>query len=347
MGRKYEHLRAEERAALMLMRDEGQGVRAIGRRLGRTPSSISRELRRNGTGGFGYDATRAGVLADGRRCRFVRRRKLARDTVLFGVVEHYLREGWSPEQIAGGLKGLYPNETERRVSHETIYQALYVLPRGELRKALLACLRQGRGGRRPRSRGQDRRGQIADAVSVHERPPEIEDRLIPGHWEGDLIKGAYNRSAVGTLVERTSRVVMLVRLDNATAQAALDGFSRMLNGVPAPMRQTLTYDRGKEMSEHKALTERTGMAVYFADPHSPWQRGSNENTNGLLRQYLPKGTDLSVYSQDDLDAIAYKLNTRPRKIHGFRAPLAVFAEFLAKQQAAQYRFHSAGVALGT
>jgi IS30 family transposase len=184
-------------------------------------------------------------------------------------------------------------------------------------------------------------------VSVHERPPEVEDRLIPGHWEGDLIKGAYNRSAVGTLVERTSRVVMLVRLDNATAQAALEGFTRVLNGVPEPMRQTLTYDRGKEMTEHKALTERTGVAVYFADPHSPWQRGSNENTHGLLRQYLPKGTDLSMHSQYDLDAIAYKLNTRPRKIHGFRAPLAVFTELLAKQQAGKYEFQSGGVALGT
>lgn len=204
MGRKYEHLRAEERAALMLMRDERQGVRAIGRRLGRTPSSISRELRRNGSGGHVYDASRAGVLAEGRRCRRGRRRKLARDTGLFGVVEHSLREGWSPERIAGGLKRLYPNETENRVSHETIHQALYVLPRGELRKALRACLRQGRGGRRSRSRGQDRRGQIADAVSVHERPPEVEDRLIPGPWEGDLIKGAYHRSAVGTWVERTS-----------------------------------------------------------------------------------------------------------------------------------------------
>jgi IS30 family transposase len=164
-----------------------------------------------------------------------------------------------------------------------------VLPRGELRAGLLSCLRQGRSGRKRRSRGQDRRGQIADMTSLHVRPPEVEDRLIPGHWEGDLIKGAFNRSAVGTLVERSSRLVLLAQMEGATAPAALAGFSRVLNGVPEPMRKSLTYDQGKEMSEHKRLIERTGVAVFFADPHSPWQRGANENTNGLLRQYLPSG----------------------------------------------------------
>jgi IS30 family transposase len=267
--------------------------------------------------------------------------------VLFGVVEHFIREGWSPEQIAGTLKNRYPEQAERRVSHETIYNALYVLPRGELRAGLLSCLRQGRNGRKRRSRGQDRRGQIVDMTSLHVRPPEVEDRLIPGHWEGDLIKGAFNRSAVGTLVERSSRLVLLAQMEGATAPAALAGFSRVLNGVPEPMRKSLTYDQGKEMSEHKSLTERTGVAVFFADPHSPWQRGSNENTNGLLRQYLPKGTDLSGYSQEDLNAIAWKLNTRPRKLHGFRTPLQVYAELLEKAQASDSVNNQPTVALGT
>ena len=176
-------------------------------------------------------------------------------------------------------------------------------------------------------------------TSLHVRPPEVEDRLIPGHWEGDLIKGAFNRSAIGTLVERSSRLVMLVEVENGSALAALEGFSRVLNGIPKPMRKSLTYDQGKEMSEHKRLTEQTGVAVFFADPHSPWQRGSNENTNGLLRQYLPKGTDLSVHSQDDLNAIAWKLNNRPRKIHGFRTPLQVYNEMLQVAQVPPTAIH--------
>ena len=195
-----------------------------------------------------------------------------------------------------------------------------MLPRGELRAGLLGCLRQGRSGRKRRSRGQDRRGQIADMTSLHVRPPEVEDRLIPGHWEGDLIKGAFNRSAVGTLVERSSRLVMLAQVEGATAPAALEGFSRVLNGVPEPMRKSLTYDQGKEMSEHQRLTERTGVAVFFADPHSPWQRGSNENTNGLLRQYFPKRSEIAHYTQADLDAVAAELNERPRQTLGWRSP---------------------------
>ena len=222
-----------------------------------------------------------------------------------------------------------------------------MLPRGELRAELLGCLRQRRSGRKRRSRSQDRRGQIVDITSLHRRPPEVEDRLIPGHWEGDLIKGAFNRSAVGTLVERSSRLVMLARMAGTTASAALEGFSRVLNGVPESMRKTLTYDQGKEMSEHKQLTERTGVAIYFADPHSPWQRGSNENTNGLLRQYLPKGTDLSGYNQDELNAIAWKLNTRPRKLHGFRTPLQVYAELLDAAQMPNSANDQPTVALGT
>jgi transposase, IS30 family len=181
----------------------------------------------------------------------------------------------------------------------------------------------------PRTRGADRRGQIPDMVSIHVRPPEIADRVMPGHWEGDFIKGAGNKSSVGVLVERTSRLVLLAKMDDATAASALAGFSRKLNSIAAPMRQSLTYDQGKALTYHKALTARTGVAVYFCDPHSPWQRGTCENTNGLLRQYLPKGTDLSVFSQDELDAIADSLNTRPRATHDFHTPLAVFGRMLA------------------
>lgn len=209
------------------------------------------------------------------------------------------------------------------------YATLYATPRGELRKDLIRCLRQGHDGRRKRSQGEDRRGRLPDMVSIHERPPEVEGRLVPGHWEADLIKGAGNRSAVATLVERTSRLVMLAKMPDASAASALEALTAMLNRIPEPsLRQTLTYDQGREMSRHKELTERTGVRVYFADPHSPWQRGSNENANGLIREYLPKGTDLSVHSQEELDAIAHRLNTRPRAVLGFKMPIEVFAEHL-------------------
>jgi IS30 family transposase len=310
MGTNYEHLTAEERATLMVMRADGCSQRAVARCLGRSPSTISRELARN--------ASCCKPVGD-------------RIAILpYDASLDYLREGWSPEQIAGRLKRAWPDDQSKTVSHETIYTALYAMPRGGLRKDLIACLRHGRAKRRPRSRGQDRRGQIPDMLSLHVRPPEVEDRLVPGHWEGDLIKGARNQSAVGTLVERTSRLVLLARMEGATAEAALAGFTCILNRVHMPMRKTLTYDQGKEMSRHKDLTAVTGVAVYFADPHSPWQRGSNENTNGLLRHYLPKGTDLSGLTQEELDAIAWKLNTRPRKLHGFRSPIEVYDEHLAK-----------------
>ena len=348
MGTNYDQLSAEERATLMVMKAQGCKLRAIARSLQRAPSTISRELSRNGTeAATPYNASTAGKRAQAMRHKSRRRAKLAPDTPLFGVVEDRLREGWSPEQIAGTLKRFWPDDPTRSVSHETIYTALYALPRGELRRELIACLRQGRSGRRRRSQGADRRGQIPDMVSLHVRPPEVEDRLVPGHWEGDLIKGAGNASAVGTLVERASRLVMLAKMTAATAPAAVEGFSLALNRVHAPMRKTLTYDQGKEMSRHKELAEKAGITIYFADPHSPWQRGTNENTNGLLRQYLPKGTDLTVFTQEDLDAIAFKLNSRPRKIHGFRSPFEVYAELLKNAQQAESTNYSSTVALGT
>lgn len=248
-----------------------------------------------------------------------------------GPGEPLLRLHWSPEQIALTLARLHPQGHEHRVSHETIYNCIYAMPVGELRKELIATLRHAHNKRVPRSKGKDRRGQIPDMLSIHVRPPEIQDRQFPGHWEGDLIEGEGNASAVGTLVERTSRLVMLVKLPEfkpASAASVLQGFTDKLLGIAQPMRLSMTYDQGREMSMHKKLSERTGMAVYFCDPHSPWQRGSNENMNGLVRQYLPKGTDLSIYSQQQLDAIADEINDRPRKGLGVRSPLAVYRELL-------------------
>ncbi|WP_322528759.1 IS30 family transposase [Salinicola sp. LHM] len=326
----YRHLTAEDRAAIMMMRAT-HSIRAIASHLGRAPSTVSRELTRHTVSvAAGYDASLAGYRARLARHRTRRCPKLHPDGELFELVAYLLRKYWSPQQIARTLKGMFPDDTQRQASHEAIYNALYVMPRGSLKKELIACLRQGNGKRRPRSRGKDRRGQIPDLVSIHLRPPEIEDRLMPGHWEGDLIMGANNRSAVGTLVERTTRLVLLAKLDGTTATAAAIGFSDKLNEVPRSLRLSMTYDQGREMVKHAEITQRTGTAIYFADPHSPWQRGSNENTNGLLRQYLPKGTDLSVYSQEELDAIADSLNTRPRQTLDWRTPLEVYADVLKK-----------------
>jgi IS30 family transposase len=239
-------------------------------------------------------------------------------------VLRYLKAGYSPEQIAGTLALVHSDTPSLQVSHETIYTAIYAMPRGELRRCVIGWLRFGHAKRRPRTRGEDRRGRIPDMVSIHDRPPEVDERLVPGHWEGDLIKGAYNRSAVGTLVERTTLFTVLSTMVNSSAEAALKGFSHVLNRIEAQKRLSLTYDQGREMAAHQQLTEATGVKVYFADPHSPWQRGINENTNGLLRQYLPKGSDLSGFTQEDLDAIAWTLNTRPRKSLGFKCPAELF-----------------------
>src|SRR5579872_1104556 len=300
MKKSYEQLGAEERACIMLQRVEKKGIREIARSLSRSASTISREIKRGSKEGV-YDASHAGKLSRSLRYKTKKLGKLHEGSVLYQIVHALLRMRWSPEQIAGTLKNMWPDDPDSNVSHETIYSAIYVLPRGELKRELIACLRHGRGARRPRSGGTDRRGQIPDMASIHVRPPEVEDRQVAGHWEGDLIKGTANRSSVGTLVERTSGLVLLAKMADGTAQAAVAGFSTVLQRIEVGMRKTLTYDRGKEMSQHKQLTEQTGIAVYFADPHSPWQRGSNENTNGLLRQYMPKGTDLSLFSQEALD----------------------------------------------
>ncbi|MDH4370601.1 MAG: IS30 family transposase [Nitrospira sp.] len=253
------------------------------------------------------------------------------------LTQTHLVQGCSPEQIAGRLQRAYPDDMSKHLSAETIYAGLYVLPRGTLRSELLAALRQARKARRPRARGTDRRGQLPNMTPMAKRPAEAVTRTVPGHWEGDLIKGARNGSVVGTLVERTTRLVILARMEGTDATSARQGFTKKLRHVPAALRKTLTYDRGKEMAEHEQLARRLAIQIFFADPYSPWQRGTNENTNSLLRQYLPKGTDLSGYTQRELNAIAHRLNTRPRKCLNFATPLEVHAHLR----------HYSPVALGT
>lgn len=327
---KYQQLQTDERIRIELWRSENVSIQEIGRRLRRSPSTISRELRRNMLDTKNaYRAKEAQTVCSSRRQSSRPRPKLHSDGVLWGVVCEMLRWQWSPQAMAAMLKRTFPEQLGYHVSHETIYNAIYAQPKGELRRELVACLRQGRSKRMPRTRGQDRRGQIPEMVSIHVRPPEVNDRLMPGHWEGDLIKGAGNKSAVAVLVERMSRSVLLAKMPDASAASALQAFTNKLHSLVEPLRQTMTYDQGKEMSRHTELTQATGVKVYFCDPHSPWQRGSCENTNGLLRQYMPKGTDLSVYSQAELDAIADRLNTRPRKTLGWLTPLQVLAKVLA------------------
>lgn len=329
---KYKQLDYQDRQTIAISLEQGLSIRAIARVLDRSAATISREIARN-CGGGSYSCRYA-------QQRQVRRRrqgrpgpKLVAGNALFESVTALLRQRWSPQQIAAHLAKLHPSESAQRASHETIYNVIYAQPRGELRKDLIACLRMARTKRWPRSKGEDRRGHMADILSIHVRPPEVEDRQFPGHWEGDLIKGALNQSAVGTLVERHTRLLILVKLPHpnpATAAHVLQAFTDKLNSIARPMRKTLTYDRGKEMTHHQQLTANTGVAVYFCDPHSPWQRGTNENTNGLIRQFLPKGTDLSVYTQEQLDGIADMMNGRPRKTLDWCSPHEVYSGWLAK-----------------
>lgn len=346
VGQHYTHLSAEERGAIMAGVARGESARQIAQWLRRSASTISRELARNnhrqrcqgtrmGRPPLPYDATRAGHRA-WRLSRKPRRpRKLPRDSRLWRCVRRLLAKRWSPQQVSRTLRRKHPTQTVWHVSHETIYTAIYAAPRGELRRGLIALLRQHKCARRSRGQGSNRRGQMRDLPSIHTRPPEANERLLPGHWEGDLIKGARNQSSVGVLVDRQTLFVKLVKLEGCTAQEAMEGFTRAFKPLPPELRQTLTYDQGKEMALHKTLSENTGLAIYFADPHSPWQRGICENTNGLLRQYLPKGTDLSVHSQRQLDAIARQLNLRPRATLDYHCPAEMFMRALGRGELAQ------------
>ena len=306
----------------------GLSIRSIATSLGRATSTASREINRNG-GRRRYRASKADQAAWDRAhrpktCKLVEHRALAR------IVANKLKKLWSPEQIAGWLKHTYPNDENFQVSHETIYRSLFIQARGALKKELLQHLRKTRAMRRSRHHTQktDDHGRITDTVSIRERPASVEDRAVPGHWEGDLIFGT-NNSQIATLVERHTRYVMLAKVNSKNTETVINALIKHAHKLPRELYKSLTWDRGKEMADHKRFTLATDITVYFCDPQNPWQRGSNENTNGLLRQYFPKGTDLSVYPQAKLNAVARQLNERPRKTLDFETPAERFGQCVA------------------
>jgi IS30 family transposase len=319
-----------ERAEIARRHDGGEGIRVIARALGRAPSTISRELRRNvSPSPRRYRAFPAHIMARERSWR-PKRRKLAAGTPVRAEVVKMLRLDYSPWEVEGRLRLEHPDDRAAQVSHETIYQALFVQGKGSLRAEVAASLRCGRRRRRRRAGEPAKRTRITGIVSISERPAEAEDRAVPGHWEGDLIIGKDSKSQVLTLAERASRFCLLIALpDGRTAEIVAGALADRILTLPAALRRTLTWDRGIEMAAHADFTVATGVRVYFADPHSPWQRGTNENTNGLARYYLPKGTDLSAWTQDQLDAIADRLNTRPRRTLGYRTPAEALDALLA------------------
>jgi IS30 family transposase len=325
--------RARKRSSLALTLAEREAIsrglviplslRAIATQIGRSPSTVSREILRNG----GYASYRANSAEGAAWQRALRPKacKLASEPQLVGVITEKLQDQWSPDQIAGWLKRQYPNDEHYHVSHETIYKSLFIQARGVLKKELLACLRSQRIARRPRHASLKGKGlgKIVDAVSISERPASVEDRAVPGHWEGDLIAGTYG-SHIATLVERHTRYVMLAKVENKKTDTIVQALIAQSKNLPGELYKSLTWDRGTEMSNHKQFTLATDIQVYFCDPKSPWQRGSNENTNRLLRQYFPKGTDLSVHTQTELDQVARQLNERPRKTLEYETPAARF-----------------------
>ncbi len=317
-------LSIEEREEILLGLNRGESMRSIARALGRAPSTISREVKANQ--GLNYRIWPAHQRA--RQC--ARRPKPGKlsNPVLCAKVSAWLEEFWSPQEISRRLRLEYVNDSAMHVSHETIYQSLFVQGRGQLRRELARCLRSGRTTRR--THREDRRGKIANMVMISERPAEVNDRAVPGHWEGDLIVGTKSQSAVGTLVERSTRFLLLLHLGkDHTAPAVEAAMRKAIATLPSELMRSITWDQGTEMSHHEQFTIATGIPIYFCDPHSPWQRGSNENTNGLLRQYMPKGTDLSKYTADDLMRIQRSLNGRPRATLGYLKPEEKLAELVA------------------
>jgi transposase, IS30 family len=320
-----------EREEISYHRAAGEGIRAIARTLRRSPSTISRELARGTVREkTGYRASVAQVGADS-RARRPKTSLLACSDRLREHVQNRLQAKDSPEQISRRLVKDFPNDVEMRMSHETIYKSLYVQGRGALRRELTACLRTGRALRKPHRQSGERRNRIPNMVNISERPPEANDRAVPGHWEGDLITGVLNKSAIGTLVERTTGSVMLLHLPHAHGALQVESaMVQAMSSLPKTLRRTLTWDQGREMSNHAQIATATDLDIYFCDPHSPWQRGSNENTNGLLRQYFPKGTDLSRHDRDYLDFVATELNNRPRKRLSWDTPAEALNQLLCK-----------------
>ena len=322
-----------EREEIALGHAAGQGVRMIADRIGRSPSTVSRELRRNADGRGRYRAATAHALAWERAAR-PKPAKLATNLALKAMVEGYLASRYSPEQMAGRLRVEFPDDPEMWVSTEAIYQSLYVQSRGALRRELTVCLRTGRAMRRPSRKAGQRKNRIPGMINISERPAEAADRAVPGHWEGDLIIGKRNASAIGTLVERTTGYTMLLHLpDGYQPEQVGDALAAKIKTLPAALRRSLTWDQGPEMAEWKTVAIDAGIEIYFCDPHKPWQRGTNENTNGLLRQYFPKGSDLSVHDEAFLDAVADELNDRPRKRLAFAKPIECIGDLLTQHAA--------------
>lgn len=324
----YHHLSPEERAYLMIEKNRGTSLRQIALQLNRSPATLSREVRRNSSTSQ-YCATRAGKSYKVRRRRCVRPKKLVGGGELANIVQSRLMERkWSPEQVAAILKADYPEQPAMHVSPETIYAHIYSYPRGELRKLLTQSLRRNKSKRGPRGSKDSKYGslKIAPEQMIANRPEDIDSREIAGHWEGDLIVGAMNQSCIGTLVERKTGFVLLSKMKSKSAQHVREGFEGQMKNVPDFLRRSMTYDRGAEMAEHPLMSKHLKLDIYFADSRAPWQRGSSENINGLLRQFLPKGEDLSQHSQPELDHIAWLLNTRPRKRFGFRTPQALIEQ---------------------
>lgn len=326
----YTRLSDAEREEMSIGFEKGDSMRSIAKRLDRPPSTISREC----GGEEGRKTYRAHVHAKQAQEKSSSRRsgktKLGNDQELKTVVTAGLKKRWSPKQIAETLKMEYPEDMTKRISHETIYRYIYVLPRGSLKKTLIQGLRQERAYRRKKTKNPlETRGKIADMLSIEECPAEVADRTVPGHWEGDLIIGKYKRSAIGTLVERTTRYTIIVPLKRKDAETVRKTFEKEMRLLPNHLKKTLTYDQGKEMSEHKAFTVDTGIQVYFAHPASPWERGTNENTNGLIRQYFPKGTDFGIIPRKVIKKVQDQLNERPRKAIGFATPKEKFNALVA------------------
>lgn len=326
---KYKRLCADEREEISRMLAQRCSFRSIAKSLGRFTSTISREI---GLGSGNRYAYRANT-AQARAIRNSRKRKygmyfLDDNLKLKRYVFRKLRKKWSPTQIAETLKIDYPTDMTMRTSPESIYAYLYVLPRGTLKKELLACLRQNRKHRHKQRRGMEAKRELEDMLSIEERPKEVEDRTIPGHWEGDLIVGKNNRSALGTLVERTTRTTILVPIKSRNAEVVAKAFAKEIKRLPQQMKLTMTYDQGREMASHKLFTDITGIKVYFAHPRSPWERGTNENTNGLIRQYFPKGTDFTKVSRYEVKRAQHELNGRPRKTLNYHTPYEVYNQLI-------------------
>ncbi len=327
---RYRHLDLREREEFSRMLAANQSVRMIARCLRRAPSSLTRELQRHRASRVTYRA----VLAQHRAQRWATQprkpRTLAVTPRLRATVFRLLAQHWSPEQIARGLPQRYPDDPTMRISHEAIYTYLYVLPRGALKKELIRALRHRHHVRRPRGKARLKSRPIQDAISIEERPAAVADRILPGHWEGDLLMGHGNASALGTLVERTTRFTLLVPLRGKDAPSVRQVFARELRTLPQQLRQSLTYDQGQEMAQHRLFTAQTQMRVYFAHPHCPWERGTNENTNGLLRQFFPKGTRFTTISRRQIKHIQALFNDRPRKVLAWHSPAKVFKDVLER-----------------